>query len=91
MAEYRVRYKVLPAGTGPDDYESKDLEGGELVLELSDPVPSDSGHLFGGKPLSYGPDVREVEKAVIEAVPLKGGDQPIILTWDLVSAGDAEA
>lgn len=78
MAEYRVRYKVLPAGVGPDDYEPKDLDGGELVLELSDPAPEVEGGV------EYGPHVREVERAVAAAVPLKDGDEPIILTWNLV-------
>jgi hypothetical protein len=71
MAEYRIRYKILPAGTGPDDYEPADLAGGELVLELSNPEGP------------YGPHVDEVKKAVAAAVPLADGDEPIILTWDL--------
>lgn len=77
MAEYRVRYKILPAGTGPDDYEPADLAGGELVLELSDPAPEPGGGI------AYGPHVDEVKKAVTAAVPLADGDEPIILTWDL--------
>ena len=77
MAQYRVAYKILPAGTGPDDYEPADLTGGELVLELSDPTPEREGGI------TYGPHVDEVKKAVTEAAQLADGDEPIILTWDL--------
>lgn len=37
MAKYHVKYKILPAGVGPDDYEPADLESGETVVELPDP------------------------------------------------------
>lgn len=77
MAQYRVAYKILPAGTGPDDYEPADLDGGELVLNLPDPAPEQGGGI------AYGPHVDEVAKAVTAAVPLKDGDEPIILSWDL--------
>lgn len=77
MAEYRVRYRVLPAGVGPDDYEPADLESGELVLELSDPEPEREGGI------EYGPHADEVKKAVAAAAQLKDGDEPIILSWDL--------
>lgn len=77
MAEYRIRYKILPAGVGPDDYESADLEGGELVLELSDPEPSPGGGL------RYGPHDNEVRQAVIAAAGLEDGDEPMILGCDL--------
>lgn len=77
MAEYLVRYKILPAGTGSDDYEPADLAGGELVLNMSDPAPERDGGI------AYGPHVDEVKKAVTAAVPLADGDEPIILTWDL--------
>lgn len=78
MAQYHVRYKVLPAGVGPDDYEPADLAGGELVLELSDPEP------VHGSGITYGPHVDEVRKAVTVAASLRDGDEPIILSWDLV-------
>jgi len=78
MAQYRVRYSVLPAGVGPDDYEPADLASGELVLELSDPAPEQAGGI------AYGPPVSEVERAVTAAAHLSGGDQPIIRSWDLV-------
>ena len=74
MAEYRVRYKILPAGTGPDDYEPADLASGEIVVELTEPEP-DGGTV-------YGPHVDDVKKAVTAAVPLTDGDEPIILTWN---------
>lgn len=76
MAQYRVAYKILPAGVGPDDYEPADLAGGELVLELSDPSPEREGGT------AYGPHVDEVKKAVTAAVPLADGDEPIILSWN---------
>lgn len=77
MAQYRVRYKILPAGTGPDDYEPADLAGGELTIELPDPAPEREGGI------AYGPHVNEVKKAVTLAAQLKPGDEPIILSWDL--------
>jgi len=78
MAQYRVRYSVLPAGVGPDDYEPADLNGGELVLNLSDPAPEREGGI------AYGPHTGEVKKAVAAAAQLPDGDEPIILSCDLV-------
>ncbi|MDX2667376.1 hypothetical protein [Streptomyces stelliscabiei] len=80
MASYRVRYSVLPGGVGPDEYEPADLEQGELVLDLSDPEPIDL--VIGGRQQSYGPHVNEVTKAVVAAVQLADGDEPIIISWD---------
>jgi hypothetical protein len=80
--QYRVKYAILPAGVGPDDYESSDLEHGELVLELSDPEPA--GVTFGGKEMTYGPHLSEVQQAVTTALDLKEGDEPIILSWNAV-------
>lgn len=77
MAQYRVAYKILPAGVGADDYEPADLDGGELVLELSDPAPEREGGI------AYGPYVDEVKKAVTTAAELADGDEPIILSWNL--------
>jgi hypothetical protein len=77
---YRVTYRILPAGTGPDDYEPADLEAGEVVVELADPEPV--GVISGGDILSYGPHHRDVVKAVRAAANLKDGDEPIIRDWD---------
>jgi hypothetical protein len=73
---YRVTYRILPAGTGPDDYEPADLATGEVVVELDDPEPV--GVISGGSILSYGPHHRDVVKAVTEAAQLKPGDEPLI-------------
>ena len=71
--EYRVTYKVIPAGVGPDDYESADLDDGETVLELSDPEPA----FFLGNDLhSYGPHRADVTRAL--AAHLPDGAHPII-------------
>ena len=76
---YRVAYRILPAGTGPDDYEPADLEAGEVLVELDDPEPV--GVISGGDVLSYGPHHRDVVQAVRAAANLKPGDQPIIRDW----------
>ena len=73
---YRVTYRILPAGVGPDDYEPADLEAGEVLVELADPEPV--GVISGGDILSYGPHHRDVIKAVTEAAQLKPGNEPII-------------
>lgn len=77
---YRVTYRILPAGTGPDDYEPADLQAGEVLVELDSPEPV--GVISGGDILSYGPHHQDVVKAVIEAVQLKPGDEPIIRDWN---------
>ena len=74
---YRVKYAVLPAGVGPDDYEPHELEKGETIVEL--PAPEPVGVISGGDVLSYGPPIPEVEKAVIAAAQLADGDEPIVL------------
>ncbi|MDX2697122.1 hypothetical protein [Streptomyces ipomoeae] len=74
--QYRVTYKILPAGVGPDDYEPANLQDGEAIVELSDPEPA--GLVIGGEQQHYGPPRHEVEKAVIAAANLAEGDEPII-------------
>lgn len=76
---YRVTYRILPAGVGPDDYEPADLEAGEVVVDLADPEPV--GVISGGDILSYGPHHRDVVQAVRTAANLKPGDEPIIRAW----------
>jgi hypothetical protein len=76
---YRVRYAILPPGTGPDDYESADLVHREEVIELSDPEPAGE---VAGQELRYGPHHSEVEAAV--QAKLEAGERPIILRYDLV-------
>ncbi|MEU4165568.1 hypothetical protein AB0F46_01620 [Streptomyces sp. NPDC026665] len=63
--EYRIKYKVLPAGLGPDDYEPADLESREDVVEL--PAPE------GG----YGPAIPEVQAALRDM--LDEGAEPIAI------------
>lgn len=75
---YRVKYAILPPGTGPDDYESADLVHRDGVFELSDPEPAGD---VAGVPLRYGPHRHEVEAAV--QAELAEGERPIILRWDL--------
>ncbi|MET7982512.1 hypothetical protein [Streptomyces sp. NPDC005281] len=65
--EYRIAYRVLPAGVGPDDYEPADLEPREDVVEL--PAPE------GG----YGPAVPDVQAALRDMLP--DGDEPIAIRF----------
>ncbi|MFE7954361.1 hypothetical protein [Streptomyces sp. NPDC057413] len=62
--EYRVAYKVLPAGVGPDDYESSDLEQREDVIDL--PEPADG----------YGPAIPDVQDALRDMLD---GAEPIAI------------
>lgn len=74
MAKYRVQYKILPAGVGPDDYEPADLASGETVVELPDPEPA--GVIIAGQESHYLPAMPAFEKAV--AAHLADGAVPII-------------
>lgn len=74
---YRVKYAILPPGTGPDDYESADLVHRDEVFELSDPEPAGE---VAGTPLRFGPHQWEVEDAV--QAKLAEGERPIILRYD---------
>jgi hypothetical protein len=65
--EYRVAYKVVPAGVGPDDYESTDLEKREDTVEL--PAPE------GG----LGPAVPDVQAALRDM--LDDGAEPIAIRF----------
>lgn len=65
--EYRVAYRVLPPGVGPDDYEPDDLEKREDVVEL--PAPE------GG----YGPAITEVQAALRDM--LDEGAEPIAIRF----------
>jgi hypothetical protein len=71
---YRVKYKILPAGTGPDDYEPADLDNGETIVEL--PAP-DGGYL---------PAMPTFNKAV--AAQLADGAEPIIPPGGIEILGD---
>ncbi|WP_432159257.1 hypothetical protein [Streptomyces sp. bgisy153] len=71
---YRVTYRILPPGTGPDDYEPGDLQLREETLELSDPEPAGEA---AGMQITYGPPIPEVQAAVRER--LAAGEEPIIL------------
>lgn len=72
--QYRVKYSIIPAGVGPDDYESADLDGGEILLNMSDPDPAG---FVGDHLISYGPDHHEVEAALAPHLP--AGSKPIVL------------
>ena len=65
--EYRVTYLVLPAGVGPDDYESKDLESREDTVELPDPGNG------------YGPAMPDVQDALSDMLP--EGARPIAVKF----------
>lgn len=72
-SQYRVKYKVIPPGVGPDDYESADLDDGETVVELSDPEPA---FFLGNHLHSYAPPHPEVMQALAPHLP--EGAHPII-------------
>jgi hypothetical protein len=80
-SQYRVKYKIIPPGVGPDDYESADLEGGEAVVELSDPEPA---FFLGNHLHSYGPRREEVQEAIVRHLGLPDGAEPIIRSVDQV-------
>ena len=65
--EYRVAYKVLPAGVGPDDYESADLIRREDTVEL--PAPEDG----------LGPAIPDVKAALRDM--LEAGAEPIAIRF----------
>lgn len=62
--EYRVTYKVLPDGVGPDDYEPADLQQREDTVEL--PAPE------GG----LGPAIPDVKNALRDMLD---GAEPIAI------------
>lgn len=78
MARYLVKYRVLPPGLGPDDYEPADLPLHEDEFELSDPEPAGT---VAGKDLHYAPHHNEVAAAVQERLAV--GEQPIIIRYNL--------
>lgn len=65
--EYRVTYLVLPAGVGPDDYESADLERREDIVDLPDPGNG------------YGPAMPDVQDALSDMLP--DGARPIAVKF----------
>ena len=65
--EYRVAYKVLPDGVGPDDYESADLEQREDTVDL--PAPTDP---------RYGPAIPDVKNALRDMLD---GAEPIAIRF----------
>lgn len=64
--EYRIAYRVLPAGVGPDDYESADLEQREDTIDL--PQPEDG----------YGPAIPDVKAALRDMLD---GAEPIAIRF----------
>ncbi|MFM9616889.1 hypothetical protein ACKI14_02870 [Streptomyces turgidiscabies] len=63
--EYRVAYKVLPDGLGPDEYESADLASREDTVEL--PAPQDG----------LGPAIPDIQAALRDM--LDDGAEPIAI------------
>ncbi|MFJ6568901.1 hypothetical protein ACIQNU_15885 [Streptomyces sp. NPDC091292] len=73
---YRIRYAILPAGVGPDDYESEDLEHRTEVFRLDDPVPD--GPVGSGLEVRYGQPVPAIQKAIRDHLG-DDGREPIVL------------
>lgn len=78
-SQYRVTYKIIPPGVGPDDYESADLDDGETVVELADPDPA---FFLGNHLHSYGPHRADVARALAPHLP--EGACPIIRSVEQV-------
>ncbi|MFF9197352.1 hypothetical protein ACF09L_19300 [Streptomyces sp. NPDC014779] len=72
--QYRITYRVLPSGVGPDDYEPADLEKRTELVELSDPEPAGE---VAGQMLHYGPSHAEVKAALRGR--LAPGEEPVVL------------
>ncbi|BDH04919.1 hypothetical protein [Streptomyces seoulensis] len=58
--EYRIAYRVLPAGVGPDDYEPHELEQRTDTVDLPDPGDG------------YGPAIPDVKDVLRDM--LDGGE-----------------
>ncbi|MDX3243682.1 hypothetical protein [Streptomyces sp. ME18-1-4] len=71
---YIVKYRILPAEAGPDDYEPGDLPLREEEFDLSDPEPAGT---VAGQELRYGPHHHEVEAAVQQR--LTDTEKPLII------------
>lgn len=71
---YRVTYKILPAGVGPDDYEPADLEQRTELVEAADLEPAGE---VDGTMRYYMPPDSEFHRALRDR--LAPGDHPIIL------------
>ncbi|MGW6395398.1 hypothetical protein ACWFR1_34020 [Streptomyces sp. NPDC055103] len=78
---YRVTYKVLPAGAGPDDYEPADLETHTDVVEASDP---EEAGVIAGEMQRYLPRYEELGAAL--RPKLAPGAHPIITRAEIVDA-----
>ncbi|MFG2899515.1 hypothetical protein ACGFZH_20840 [Streptomyces zaomyceticus] len=78
---YSVTYQILPAGVGPDDYESKDLETRTTSVSASD--PEEAGHIAGER-RHYFPSHAELQAAL--RPHLAPGDHPIIRDIKLADA-----
>lgn len=79
MTRYLVKYRILPPGVGPDDYEPADLVLREEEFELSDP---ESAGPVAGKELRVGPPIHEIQAAV--SARLADGELPIVLRCTLL-------
>lgn len=40
MTQYTIKFSVIPPGVGPDDYEPRDLEQREVLVEVPGTDPS---------------------------------------------------
>lgn len=64
--EYRIAYRVLPAGVGPDDYEPHELETRIDTVDLPDPGDG------------YGPAIPDVQDALRDMLD---GGEPIAIRF----------
>ncbi|OII63104.1 hypothetical protein BJP40_26070 [Streptomyces sp. CC53] len=80
MTRYQIRYQLLPAGTGPDDYEPSDLDTRTETYDLADPAPS--GLRLNGSPVRHAPAIPDIQAAIRARHGLSADDKPIILSID---------
>ncbi|WOI58593.1 hypothetical protein [Streptomyces fradiae] len=81
---YLVRYAIIPAGVGPDDYEPADLSRHTEEYDL----PSEPGGTYpDGRPLVYGPPIPVVEDAIRARHGLSRDTNPLVLDLNALPAG----
>lgn len=65
---WQIRYRVIPAGIGPDDYEHHELEARTDLFEFPVPGPDDPHGVKSGTE-TRGPAMGFVQTTVDETLP----------------------
>ncbi|MDT9688206.1 hypothetical protein Q5762_07525 [Streptomyces sp. P9(2023)] len=77
---YRITYRVLPEGVGPEDYEPADLETRIDLVEASDP---EEAGVIAGEMRRYLPSYQELGAAL--GPKLAVGEHPIITKVEIAT------